>query len=128
MSIENVQLREPYPTPHHVDNAENVPKNHHVVRFRHSAYPDSDNIMFTLLALDHPQGGIHHETARIACGIIANNRFDGYLTETKAGEPVEIGIDGILQKTDYYFRISADFRGKFLAWPDSIHVTDLKDR
>lgn len=30
--------------------------------------------------LDHPQGGIHHETARIAYAIVANNRGEGFLT------------------------------------------------
>ena len=31
---------------------------------------------------DSCSGGLHHETARVACTLVANNRFDGYLSLT----------------------------------------------
>ncbi|MCJ1469132.1 hypothetical protein MMC07_007765 [Pseudocyphellaria aurata] len=40
-------------------------------------------------ATDHPAGGIHYETVRIACGIIAGNRWDGYFTEEVDGTKLE---------------------------------------
>ncbi|KAF2735544.1 hypothetical protein EJ04DRAFT_599953, partial [Polyplosphaeria fusca] len=58
--------------------------------------------------VDHPEGGIHHETARIACAILANNRWDGFLSETRAGPPVKEGPDGILRGQNYYFLLSHD--------------------
>jgi hypothetical protein len=61
-----------------------------------------------LPALDHPQGGIHHETARIACAIVANNRWEGFLTETRTGARASFGPDGILRRNNYYFRVSED--------------------
>jgi len=51
-------------------------------------------------------GGIHHATAKIACGIIAANRYDGYFTTEKAGETkVESGPETILLGKNYYFHV-----------------------
>lgn len=47
------------------------------IRFHH---PDPNDILLTLLAPDHPSGGLHHLTALTACVIVAGNRFDGYFS------------------------------------------------
>lgn len=43
------------------------------------------NNLITLRAYDSFDGCIHHETARIACGIRCGNRWDGYFTTTSDG-------------------------------------------
>lgn len=75
------------------------------VTFRHPAYPSIKNILLRLAALDYPSGGIHHETAPVACAIIAGNRWDGYFTEDIDGHPVEIQSHGILQNSNYFFHV-----------------------
>jgi hypothetical protein len=55
-----------------------------------------------LPGLDHPDGGIHHETARILCAIIADNQYAGFFTEDSAGaRRVETPKDGVLQPKNY---------------------------
>jgi hypothetical protein len=56
-----------------------------------------------LQAHDHPTGGLHHETARIACGIVAGNAWNGYLSETVGGQPLDLGPDDILRMGKNYF-------------------------
>jgi hypothetical protein len=91
------------------------------INFRHPAYPDSHNVLMILPGLDHPQGGIHHRTALWACIIVANNRFDGRLTEDRAGKvEVVVPLDGILQKHNYYFQVSEDYQGQDLQYPNSL--------
>ncbi|KAM0669965.1 hypothetical protein ACQRIU_000360 [Beauveria bassiana] len=66
------------------------------VTLRHPRYPDSSNILLVLSALDPiPRPGrpfteddpllfgLHHDTARVACAIIANCCWHGYLSESK---------------------------------------------
>ncbi|OCK93236.1 uncharacterized protein K441DRAFT_149797 [Cenococcum geophilum 1.58] len=60
--------------PSHEDGGQNLPTGlNHGVYLCHPGYSETGNILMVLSALDHPQGGIHHETARIACAIVANN-------------------------------------------------------
>ena len=63
-----------------------------LMQFRHPRYPDHNNILLVFAALDPTalpstttlhSFGIHHETARLACAITANNRWDGFLSEDK---------------------------------------------
>jgi hypothetical protein len=80
----------------------------HRILIRHPAYaPHRDtNILLTLLAPDHPDGGLHHETARVACGIIAGNAWDGYFSEMAGGQPIDLGPDEILRVgKDYFFHV-----------------------
>ena len=69
---------------------------------------DTGNILMVLPALDHPQGGIRHETARISCAIVANNKWEGFLTEIRVGGRTAVGSDSILHGKNYYFRVSED--------------------
>jgi hypothetical protein len=109
MPGENLQLRDSYGRPSHQDGGRHLPADSsHKARFRHPGYGDNSNILIILPGLDHSQGGIHHETARIACAMLANNRWDGFFTKTRTGAPVELEPDGILHGKDYYFRVSED--------------------
>jgi hypothetical protein len=83
------------------------------IRFRHPAYEDPYDIFIVLPGLDHPEGGIHHQTALLACAVIANNSFSGWLTEDRDGKMrVNVPLDGILRAQDYYFQVSNDHRGE----------------
>ncbi|KAI9760989.1 MAG: hypothetical protein M1840_002160 [Geoglossum simile] len=80
----------------------------HIIRFRHPAYPSErdGNLLFILQAYDHPNGGLHHETARVACGIVTGNVWDGYFSLTPGGPPIDIGRDELLLVgTDYFFHV-----------------------
>jgi hypothetical protein len=89
-----------------------VPQRKYRINFRHPAYTSDDNILFTLHAWDHEDGGIHHGLAHNACAIIADNRFDGYLSRTcgpehEDGEHIEEDWDDVLPASDadYYFYV-----------------------
>ncbi|KUI64103.1 hypothetical protein VM1G_10877 [Cytospora mali] len=48
--------------------------------------------------------GVHHRTALLACQIIANNAFDGYLSTDREGQKqVTIEGDGVLLADSYWF-------------------------
>ncbi|KAK3216213.1 hypothetical protein GRF29_8g2618833 [Pseudopithomyces chartarum] len=109
MPFESLKARPKYDTPSHKDGGQSLPTNlDYKVYLRHPGYSDTGNILLALPALDHSQGGIHHETARIACAILANNRWDGFFAETKAGQPIQAGPDDILREKNYYFFVSHD--------------------
>jgi hypothetical protein len=55
------------PKPSHHDNGKCLPQEPLRIRFRHPGYQDTDNVLLTLPGLDFVDGGIHHETARVAC-------------------------------------------------------------
>ncbi|EJP60774.1 uncharacterized protein BBA_10277 [Beauveria bassiana ARSEF 2860] len=74
--------------------------------FLHPGYPDGHDLLLSLPAFD--SRGIHHETARIACAILANSRWDGFLSLTRDGEAVPDARDDVLVNTRYYFRIPDD--------------------
>ncbi|KAM0742289.1 hypothetical protein ACQRIT_002466 [Beauveria bassiana] len=93
------------------------------VTLRHPRYPDSSNILLVLSALDLiPRPGrpfteddpllfgLHHDTARVACAIIANCCWHGYLSESKVDgtPPVTTDPDYILPGRNYYFHIPSN--------------------
>jgi hypothetical protein len=73
------------------------------IKFCHPAYDQNCNILFELPAIDHPDGGIHYGLAIDACAIVANNRWDGFLSSTADAEaaplkpPEANGRDSILK-------------------------------
>ena len=77
------------------------------IRFRHPGYPDTDyeNVLLDLYAFDYPTGGLHYGTAFLACAIVALNAFNGYLSETRAGDKLVSKWDELLLKDNYYFYI-----------------------
>ena len=60
------------------------------ILFLHPGYPAPGNKLLSLLRVDTTTDpttfGIYHRTALLACQIIANNAFDGYLTLDQAGQ------------------------------------------
>ncbi|KAA6406722.1 MAG: hypothetical protein FRX48_09445 [Lasallia pustulata] len=74
--------------------------------FRHPAYDDDTNVLLRLQPFDHPQGGLHLHVGLVACQIIANNAFNGYITKTKGGSPIATGdFHSVLLEKEYYFYV-----------------------
>ncbi|KAI5921042.1 hypothetical protein F4810DRAFT_679862 [Camillea tinctor] len=119
-------IRTPFPLPSHPDGglgASAAIDEGRAITLRHPGYPDQSNIMLVFPALDPlpilaassvdattVHFGFHHETARIACAIVANCRWDGFLSEEKQGQakPVSLGPDDILPARNYYFHVPPD--------------------
>lgn len=72
---------------------------------RHPGYTNNDNTLLYFPAYDHGSGGLHLGVALAACGIIAGNQFDGYLSasEESADQAVTQDVNQVLTGTDYYF-------------------------
>jgi hypothetical protein len=116
-------IRTPYPPPTHADgglgggggatasSSGGISR----IQFRHPGYPDTGdtNIMLILPALDSSSNegsgrfGLHHETARLACAIVANCAWDGFLsTEKRRGaSPISAAPDELLKAARYYFHV-----------------------
>lgn len=97
-----MRIRSPYraPTTHPEEFAEEP----HSVCFRHPAIPFAQgNLLMILDGNDNAQGYLHHETARIACAIIAGNRWDGYLATSPTATAINVPPHGLLTGEDYYF-------------------------
>lgn len=73
------------------------------VSFHHPSY-DSTRLI-ELSAFDGPNGGIHYGTALLVCGIIAGNIWDGWLTEGRRGNKVELDKEAVLRGRDYFFHV-----------------------
>ncbi|KAI4278547.1 MAG: hypothetical protein L6R35_006087 [Caloplaca aegaea] len=73
------------------------------ISFLHPAYRRFNNVLFRMFAVDSPEGGLHHATARIACAIIAGNRWDGFFSRTPTGLPIDAADDDLLTDAEYYF-------------------------
>ncbi|KAH8712037.1 hypothetical protein GQ44DRAFT_625931 [Phaeosphaeriaceae sp. PMI808] len=80
------------------------------ILFRHPGYDASNNVLLKLFAPDIGQDsaarGLYAQYALYACGIVAGNRWDGWLSEVKDPDaPSRINPTTILQKTSYYFHL-----------------------
>ncbi|CAN8105394.1 unnamed protein product [Discula destructiva] len=84
------------------------------ISFRHPGYDDAEGVLFTLPRLDvttaeQAIAGVHHGTALLACQVIANNAFDGYLTTDRERQHrVSLPLDAILLNDDYWFAAGGD--------------------
>ncbi|KAH8755436.1 hypothetical protein F5883DRAFT_378224, partial [Diaporthe sp. PMI_573] len=87
-------------------------RDHRAIEFCHPGYDYPHNILFRLSAIEPDAAaptptkrfGVHHDTARIACAILANNAWDGYLTANEADGPrVSDNPECILVNSRYYF-------------------------
>jgi len=99
-----------------------------LIKLRHPGYPDTKNILLVFPALDpiiandgddvdadntnnsnntKAMFGLHCETARLACAIAANNRWDGFLSTKKATDATRLPLlpDEILPAGSYYFHV-----------------------
>ncbi|KAJ3498356.1 hypothetical protein NLG97_g1186 [Lecanicillium saksenae] len=115
------RLREQLPPPKHPDDglptSETTSLSDHRVFLRHPGYPKNSSTLLILTALDpqknensnQTQYGLHYETARIACAIVANCRWDGFLSESNAPDatPLALAPDDLLLGRDYYFHVPA---------------------
>lgn len=79
------------------------------VRFRHPGY-SNHNIIFSLFGHDSSAGGLHRETAFLACAVVAGNRWDGYLSTSATGLPIE--DSELLLESDYYFIVPPPSQGE----------------
>ncbi|CAN8106466.1 unnamed protein product [Discula destructiva] len=78
------------------------------ISFRHPGYRDLSDVLFELPRLDtSPQterAGVHYGTALLACQIVANNSFHGYLATDRDGQQrVSLTLDGVLLEDNYWF-------------------------
>jgi hypothetical protein len=113
LAVDMAQARPPFAAPTQPDGGKDIPDDvTRTVTFRHAGYPDEHNIIMVLPALDDAQGGIHHETALIACAVVAGNRWDGFLSEDRTGSGILTPRDGVLRGKEYYFRLPGDERGR----------------
>ena len=78
------------------------------ISFLHPALREGQNILCTLLGFDSQEGGLHHGTARIACAIIAGNRWDGYLSLQPNGSRIPETDDDVLLSDKYYFLVPGE--------------------
>ncbi|KAJ9622159.1 hypothetical protein H2204_011666 [Knufia peltigerae] len=89
-----------YPQPSHPEKSQSLPSKERILIL----HPGYDRILLLLPRLD--AGGFHHETIRIACGILVNNSWDGFFSLGRRGEdPVPL-TEKILKGGKYYFQTS----------------------
>ncbi|KAL8707292.1 MAG: hypothetical protein Q9220_007653 [cf. Caloplaca sp. 1 TL-2023] len=104
MARGKITLRPQQRLPEHLEGLSTIStKSNHRIAFRHPAYPDDRNVFLTLAALDHPTGGLHHDTAKIACGLIAGNSWGGHFSAQRGGQAINLGCDDILPPGHWYF-------------------------
>lgn len=78
-----------------------------MIRFRHPGYShlsEEEDVLLYLPCTD-PKGGLRHRTAKIACAIVANNAWEGYLSDKCDGGALTIGEDDLLTNKDYWFHV-----------------------
>lgn len=98
--------RSPYPPPTHPDNGSTISSDHRIVQFHHPAYFNRPGALPFLVFPAHEHGALHHETARLACALVAGNRVDGYLSVDQEGrQPVGADPDILLTLQDYFFQV-----------------------
>jgi hypothetical protein len=83
------------------------------ILFKYPAYQDQlgDDDLFSLWAWDSPHGELCHETALLACAIIACNATDGFPSKDQTGlEWLDLKDNPILLPAVYYFRVPSPDR------------------
>lgn len=75
------------------------------ILIRHPHYPDSSNILLNLFAPDRSDGGLQFDYVLVICGIIAGNRWDGWLTDLKNGPRLQKHPHEVLPKGEYFFNL-----------------------
>lgn len=104
MSLGSVTIRSPQRFPEHLDGSDTISISPlHQVEFKHPAYPAGFDTFLKLPAFDHPDGGLHYNTAKVACGIIAGNRWDGSFRTGTDEHDLHFEDDDIMPLGVYYF-------------------------
>jgi hypothetical protein len=97
--------RLPYPPPQHIDSDTSVAFPPRQIQFRHPGYDPPCDTLFTLPGAGEG-GSLHHETARLACALVASNRLDGFLSEDREGQEVlPADTEFQLVRGHYYFQV-----------------------
>jgi len=110
--MDGIHARSAFETPAHPEGSASVAigsRKRFIIN--HPDYDNPHNVLIILQAPDHADGGFQYETARIICGIITNNRWDGYFSHTKRGPEVDIKKTAILPVGEYYFRLPGGSEG-----------------
>jgi len=88
---------------------ENEMRQRGAVSVYHPEYTDHGAVLLSLPATDGDSQtpGVHRDTIHTACGIIANNRFDGYISASRDPHAVHGDLDHthILPAGTYYFHL-----------------------
>lgn len=96
--------RAAFPPPTHADGAVHI-SGPRQIAFWHPGYATPPATPFLVLAA-YEASTFHHETARLACAGIANNRTDGFLsTDVEGRSPVGSDPDLQLALDNYYFQV-----------------------
>ncbi|KAI9679117.1 MAG: hypothetical protein M1829_001787 [Trizodia sp. TS-e1964] len=77
----------------------------HSIRFRHPGYPPQSDLLLTLSAYDHLEGGLYHQTALDALSVVTGNMPGGYLTSTLDGSPITFPPHRLLRLKDYWYHL-----------------------
>lgn len=78
---------------------------HKNVRIHHPAYPPGATLLLGFPGLDSSSGGIDFNFVHTACAIVADNRFDGYLSLQSLGDAQPLERTSTLNAGDYYFHV-----------------------
>ncbi|KAI4105575.1 MAG: hypothetical protein LQ345_007223 [Seirophora villosa] len=78
----------------------------HRIKILHPGYPDGKNCLFQFNACDDPRGGLHKVVVLTACGVIAGNVWDGYLSTSRDGPPVDEAIQVLRDARDTSCRLT----------------------
>ncbi|TKA72632.1 hypothetical protein B0A55_05975 [Friedmanniomyces simplex] len=94
------------------------------LRIRHPGYPDSNNVLLTLLANDSAGNvrGIQRGIVHTACAVFANNRFDGRLSQSLSpvpdfDAPAPDSGERLPADKDYFFHVPPCESDEHLPWP-----------
>lgn len=76
--------RSAYPPPQHLDGGATISNTPKQITFLHPGYRPEAQPLLILPACDE-NDTIDHELARVACAIIAGNKFEGFITTDAPG-------------------------------------------
>lgn len=97
-------FRSAYPTPRYADGEAAISAQPGKIAFRHPEYPAYAQKLLILPACDKDTT-INQELARVACAIVACNRFDGYITTDVDGHDQVSDSQLPLRENGYFFHV-----------------------
>ncbi|KAI6708806.1 hypothetical protein PZA11_007755 [Diplocarpon coronariae] len=71
------------------------------INIYHPHYPVGDNLLLRLAAVDSPAGGLQYGYLTTVCGIIAGNRWDGWLEDQASSDSVNNSGDDNKNRRSY---------------------------
>ncbi|KAL8942839.1 MAG: hypothetical protein Q9211_001225 [Gyalolechia sp. 1 TL-2023] len=132
MSLGDVTLRRQQCRPEHLDHVNAISTNpSHRIDFKHPAYPAGSDSFLILYAFDHPDGGLHYNTAKVACGIIAGNNWEGSFRKEVNGPNLPFGDDEVMPAGQYSLWLPGyryDINNRILLRRDLHHSFDREKK